>query len=141
VCNYCGYEFSTGSAQTLTVEEAYADRAMYANPMIGYCSHYDGNDLSDGVVYDNYVYYQNPMGSRFDDRQTKQYNYDSLYSNKRGSYPDFYDEQIIDRYNTNYSNVEHSDSEIVISKNTLLLLAAVSIVFLLIILELILLLS
>lgn len=29
VCNYCGYEFSTGSAKTLTVEQAREDRLYY----------------------------------------------------------------------------------------------------------------
>lgn len=28
-CSYCGYEFSTGSAKTLTVEEAYDDSYYY----------------------------------------------------------------------------------------------------------------
>lgn len=37
-CSYCGYEFSTGSAKTLTVEESYYDSLYY-----------------DDYYYDNYT--------------------------------------------------------------------------------------
>lgn len=47
-CGYCGYEFLSGVAKTLTVDESYADR-FYGEP-----NYYNRYDYPQNTAYDNY---------------------------------------------------------------------------------------
>lgn len=53
-CNYCGYEFSEGTAKTLTIEEIYTDRFYNEYDYYGYYGY--SQDLAYENLYGCYSY-------------------------------------------------------------------------------------
>lgn len=58
-CSYCGYEFSEGTAKTLTIEEAYADRFYRESDYYAYIDY--SNELTYEQLYGEYSYSWSPQ--------------------------------------------------------------------------------
>lgn len=165
VCNYCGYNFNTGSTKTVSVGKYGDDRIKYYRQTEGYDAY--APEYMNGRNYDLYhnnlhdYACQNEHGT-----QNLTYENDSFYQESRyynSSYDSYdinnsYYNQYCNDYGYNYGRDEDktvncadnqdcvpafSDSyydSMFISRNTLLALLSINIAFLVIILELLLLL-
>lgn len=149
VCDYCGYDFLSDSTKTVSVDKAYTDQAKYYNEMSSYDSYApyyingqkdcdynsvcDQSDINNRNLYINYYNWLNDDSQCYSDFG----NYSGIKNRNNQNYDD--SKILYDSTNYGYYDVYSADS-MFISKNTLLVIAGINIVFLIIILELILLL-
>lgn len=158
VCNYCGYDFNTGSTKTVSVEKYYRQTGEYDAYAPEYTKgrNYDlhHNNLYDYAYQNEYATQNLTYGNDSFYQESRYYNscYDSFdinnsyysqYSNGYGyNYGRDEDKTTICADNQDYAPVftESYYDSMFISRNTLLALLSINIAFLVIILELILLL-